>query len=146
MSSKRKRVLFVAYLFPPVGGVGVHRATKFVKFLPEFGWDCSVLTASNPSAPLFDESLLKNIPAETIIRKAKTYEPGYAMKSMVSASNGTAQKSGLKCAILGGMKSVARERGSSCCARSHTMRSLPLGHRSRRFWLEPLSPRRPVCP
>ncbi len=108
MSSKRKRVLFVAYLFPPVGGVGVHRATKFVKYLPEFGWDCSVLTASNPSAPLFDESLLKNIPADTIIRKAKTYEPGYAMKSMVSASNGTAQKSGLKSAILGGVKSVAR--------------------------------------
>ncbi len=108
MSSKRKRVLFVAYLFPPVGGVGVHRATKFVKYLPDFGWDCSVLTASNPSAPLFDESLLKNIPVETIIRKAKTYEPGYAMKSMVSASHGTAQKSGLKSAILGGVKSVAR--------------------------------------
>ena len=108
MSAPRKRVLFVAYLFPPVGGVGVHRATKFVKYLPEFGWDCSVLTASNPSAPLFDESLLKNIPADTIIRKAKTYEPGYAMKSLVSASNGTAQKSGLKSAILGGVKSVAR--------------------------------------
>ena len=108
MSLKRKRVLFVAYLFPPVGGVGVHRATKFVKYLPEFGWDCSVLTALNPSAPLFDESLLKNIPANTIIRKAKTYEPGYAMKSMVSASHGTAQKSGLKSAILGGMKSLAR--------------------------------------
>ena len=108
MSSKRKRVLFVAYLFPPVGGVGVHRATKFVKYLPDFGWDCSVLTASNPSAPLFDESLLKNIPAETIIRKAKTYEPGYAMKSMVSASHGTAKPSGLKSAILSGVKSVAR--------------------------------------
>lgn len=108
MSAKQKRVLFVAYLFPPVGGVGVHRATKFVKYLPDFGWDCSVLTASNPSAPLFDESLLKNIPADTIIRKAKTYEPGYAMKSMVSASHGTAQPSGLKSAILGSLKSVAR--------------------------------------
>ena len=87
MFEKRKRVLFVAYLFPPVGGVGVHRATKFVKYLPEFGWDCSVLTALNPSAPLFDESLLKNIPAETIIRRAKTYEPGYAVKSMACAAS-----------------------------------------------------------
>ncbi len=108
MSVKRKRVLFVAYLFPPVGGVGVHRAAKFVKYLPDFGWDCSVLTALNPSAPLFDESLLKNIPANTIIRKAKTYEPGYAMKSMVSASHGTAKPSGIKNMILGGVKSAAR--------------------------------------
>ena len=108
MSAKRKRVLFVAYLFPPVGGVGVHRATKFVKYLPEFGWDCSVLTALNPSAPLFDESLLKNIPADTIIRRAKTYEPGYAMKSMVSASHRATQAPSLKSKLLGGVKSVLR--------------------------------------
>ena len=108
MFEKRKRVLFVAYLFPPVGGVGVHRATKFVKYLPEFGWDCSVLTALNPSAPLFDESLLKNIPAETIIRRAKTYEPGYAVKSMVSASRGSNAKPGIKDRVMGGMKSVLR--------------------------------------
>lgn len=109
MSMKRKRVLFVAYLFPPVGGVGVHRATKFVKYLPEFGWDCSVLTAANPSAPLFDDSLLKNIPAETIIRKAKTYEPGYSMKSMVSASHSqSAQQASLKTKLLGGVKSLLR--------------------------------------
>lgn len=108
MFEKRKRVLFVAYLFPPVGGVGVHRATKFVKYLPEFGWDCSVLTALNPSAPLFDESLLKNIPAETIIRRAKTYEPGYAVKSMVSASRAANTKPGLKERVLGRVKSVLR--------------------------------------
>ena len=108
MSAPRKRVLFVAYLFPPVGGVGVHRATKFVKYLPDFGWDCSVLTALNPSAPLFDESLLKNIPPETIIRRAKTYEPGYAMKSMVSASHGASQSPSLKSRVLGGVKSVLR--------------------------------------
>lgn len=108
MSVKRKRVLFVAYLFPPVGGVGVHRAAKFVKYLPHFGWDCSVLTASNPSAPLFDESLLKDIPAETIIRKARTYEPGYAMKNMVSASHGDAAAAGIKSRILGGVKTLVR--------------------------------------
>ena len=108
MFEKRKRVLFVAYLFPPVGGVGVHRATKFVKYLPEYGWDCSVLTALNPSAPLFDESLLKNIPAETIIRRAKTYEPGYAVKSMVSASRAANTKPGLKERGVGGVKSVLR--------------------------------------
>jgi hypothetical protein len=82
----RRRVLFISYLFPPTGGVGVQRATKFVKYLPEFGWDCSVLTAANPSAPLRDESLLGDIPAETVIHRARTLEPGYAVKQAVSAS------------------------------------------------------------
>ncbi|MEZ5943502.1 MAG: glycosyltransferase [Planctomycetaceae bacterium] len=90
--NRRKRVLFISYLFPPVGGVGVQRVTKFVKYLPEFGWDSSVLTVSNPSVPLHDESYHKDIPANTIIRRAKTYEPGYAVKQAV-ASNGSGKQS-----------------------------------------------------
>ena len=43
-----RRVLVVAYVFPPAGGAGVQRVTKFVKYLPEFGWDCSVLTVAKP--------------------------------------------------------------------------------------------------
>jgi len=61
--------------------------TKFVKYLPEFGWRCSVLTVSNPSVPLLDESLLADVPPSTIVRKAKTLEPGYALKNAVSASS-----------------------------------------------------------
>ncbi|MCA8996212.1 MAG: glycosyltransferase [Planctomycetaceae bacterium] len=92
MSTQRShRVLFVAYQFPPVGGVGVHRVTKFVKYLPEFGWQSSVLTVSNPSVPLHDDSLLRDIPVGTIIRRAKTLEPGYALKSAVSGANGGRQ-------------------------------------------------------
>ena len=29
----RKRLLYIAYHFPPVGGSGVQRALKFVKYL-----------------------------------------------------------------------------------------------------------------
>src|SRR5581483_9788229 len=50
----RRRVLLVAYQFPPVGGAGVQRVTKFVKYLPRHGWDVSVLTVANPSVPLYD--------------------------------------------------------------------------------------------
>lgn len=82
------RVLFVAYQFPPVGGVGVHRVTKFVKYLPQFGWNSSVLTVSNPSVPLIDQSLLTDIPPGTVIRRAKTFEPGYKFKTSVSGGNG----------------------------------------------------------
>ena len=82
-----KRVLIVTYNFPPVGGAGVQRVTKFVKYLPQFGWDATVLTTDNPSVPVYDESLLADIPPQTLIVKARTLEPGYALKRIVSASN-----------------------------------------------------------
>lgn len=85
-SGKSRRVLVVAYAFPPVGGVSVHRVTKFVKYLPEYGWTSSVLTVANPSVPLMDDTLSKEIPADTIIRRARTFEPGYRLKSAVARS------------------------------------------------------------
>jgi glycosyltransferase involved in cell wall biosynthesis len=84
-STLRRRVLFVSYLFPPVGGVGVHRVTKFVKYLPQFGWDCSVLTVANPSTPLIDGSLRRDVPVSTVVCRAKTLEPGYGIKQAVGA-------------------------------------------------------------
>lgn len=107
-SVQPKRVLFISYLFPPVGGVGVQRVTKFVKYLPDFGWESSVLTVSNPSVPLLDESYQRDIPANTIIRRAKTYEPGYALKQAVAANSGTGRASMVK----GWIKAFARRVGN----------------------------------
>ncbi len=86
-SKPTKRVLVVSYNFPPVGGAGVQRVTKFVKYLPDFGWDATVLTTENPSVPVYDESLLADIPPQTVVVKARTLEPGYALKRIVSASS-----------------------------------------------------------
>lgn len=79
-----RRVLVIAYAFPPVGGVSVQRVTKFVKFLPEFGWTSSVLTVANPSVPVYDEALLGEVPSGTQIARAWTMEPGYGLKSAVA--------------------------------------------------------------
>lgn len=93
-----KRCLFIAYAFPPVGGAGVQRASKFVKYLPAWGWSPTVLAPSNPSVPLFDESLCGDIPPGTPIYRARTREPGYAFKQIVSAgahiSDSTARRPG----------------------------------------------------
>jgi len=78
-----RRVLFVAYQFPPVGGAGVQRIVKFSKYLPEHGWSVSVLTVSNPSVPLLDTSLCSDIPRGTMIRKAASWEPSYRLKNRV---------------------------------------------------------------
>jgi glycosyltransferase involved in cell wall biosynthesis len=83
-NGNRKRLLLITYPFPPVGGAGVQRVTKFVKYLPRHGWDVSVLTVSNPSVPLFDNSLAQDIPPGTLIRRARSWEPGYAMKATVA--------------------------------------------------------------
>lgn len=101
-----RRVLFVAYQFPPVGGVGVHRVTKFVKYLPHFCWNSTVLTVSNPSVPLHDESLLKDIPAGTVIRRAKTLEPGYKLKSKVSGGEKKTQKNSLASLLKSSIRAV----------------------------------------
>lgn len=105
-SSASKRVLFVSYLFPPTGGVGVQRVTKFVKYLGEFGWTPSVLTVANPSVPLRDESLSRDIPQGTIIRTARTREPDYRWKQ--SIGGGTAPATAGLARLRNGLRSAAR--------------------------------------
>lgn len=57
-----KKALFIAYGYPPLGGPGVQRTSKFVKYIGEYGWDPVVLTRSDKNVPLRDESLMSDIP------------------------------------------------------------------------------------
>ncbi len=70
-----KKLLIVAYYFPPSGGPGVQRVLKHVKYLPEYGWQPVVLTVSNGQFPARDESLLKEIPEGVIVERTHIYEP-----------------------------------------------------------------------
>ncbi len=56
-----KRVLVLAYYFPPFGLSGVQRILKFVKYLPEYGWLPTVLTTEPHAYLAFDDSLLSDI-------------------------------------------------------------------------------------
>lgn len=58
----KKKVLVIAYFFPPLGGAGVQRTLKYVKYLREFGWEPIVLTVSNSNYSVKDESLNYEIP------------------------------------------------------------------------------------
>jgi glycosyltransferase involved in cell wall biosynthesis len=79
-----KKSLIISYNFPPVGGGGVQRPVKFVKYLRDFGWEPIVLSVANPSVPVLDASLLKDIPDGVKVYRARTLEPSYALKSRVS--------------------------------------------------------------
>jgi glycosyltransferase involved in cell wall biosynthesis len=105
-----KRVLIISYVFPPVGGAGVQRAVKFTKYLPRHGWEASVLTAANPSVPLFDSSLEADVPAGTVVVRARTYEPSYAAKASVASNGAAASRWSLKAM----MKSAARSAAMTC--------------------------------
>lgn len=72
---ERKKVLIVAYYWPPSGGSGVQRWLKFVKYLPSFGWQPYVLTPENPSFEIRDDSLLKDVPAEAEVLRLPIWEP-----------------------------------------------------------------------
>lgn len=39
-----KKILIISYAWPPMEGVGLIRARKFVKYLPQYGWEPVVLT------------------------------------------------------------------------------------------------------
>ncbi|MDA3861567.1 MAG: glycosyltransferase family 4 protein [Melioribacteraceae bacterium] len=70
-----KKVLIITYYWPPAGGAGVQRALKFVKYLPQFGWEPIVLTVENPDSPVDDLSLFKDIPEGTKVYRTKSLEP-----------------------------------------------------------------------
>jgi glycosyltransferase involved in cell wall biosynthesis len=70
-----KKVLVISYYFPPSGGPGVQRVLKFVKYLPQFGWEPIVLTVDGGDFPARDESLLQEIPPTTKVYRTKIFEP-----------------------------------------------------------------------
>jgi glycosyltransferase involved in cell wall biosynthesis len=54
-----RKVLIIAYYFPPMGLSGVQRTVKFAKFLPKYGWNPTVLTVEPKGYYAFDETLLQ---------------------------------------------------------------------------------------
>ena len=73
--TEKRYVLFITYYFPPAGGPGVQRVLKFIKYLKDFGWTPIVLIPEKPEYQARDESLLKELPADLIVRRAPIFEP-----------------------------------------------------------------------
>jgi len=71
----RKKVMIIAYYWPPSGGSGVQRWLKFVKYLPSFGWQPYVFTPENPSFEMRDDTLLKDVPPDAEVIHFPIWEP-----------------------------------------------------------------------
>jgi glycosyltransferase involved in cell wall biosynthesis len=73
---RRRRLLVIAYYFPPMGLSGVQRIAKLVKYLPEHGWDITVLTVGDVGYFAHDYSLLEEVhEAGITIERTKTLDP-----------------------------------------------------------------------
>lgn len=56
-----RNILIVATYFPPMGGVGVVRVTKYVKYLSQYKWNPTVVTMDKKHFLNYDDTLLKDI-------------------------------------------------------------------------------------
>ena len=76
-------VLCIAYLFPPRAGVGVQRITKFVRYLPDFGWQPVVLTPEKPEGSFpIDPGYQDEIPESVRVYKTPSREPYHLYRSL----------------------------------------------------------------
>jgi len=81
-----KKVLVIAYYFPPLGLSGVQRTLKFVKYLREFGWQPTVLTVGETGYYAKDTTLLSEIDSsiEVIRTNSKDINSLFKSKNTVS--------------------------------------------------------------
>lgn len=68
-SKGNNNILVIATYFPPSGGVGVFRITKFVKYLQKFGYNVTVATVADKYNINKDESLMKNFTSNIKIHR-----------------------------------------------------------------------------
>lgn len=66
-----RRLLMIAYHFPPVrGSSGIQRTLRFVQHLPKFGWEPLVLTANPIAYEDTSDDQMKEVPASVVVQRA----------------------------------------------------------------------------
>lgn len=82
-----KRVLVIAYYWPPSGGSGVQRWVKFCKYLPAEGWEPVVWVPLNADYPSLDPSFEAEVPASVEVLRGPIWEPYAAYRRLTGAKS-----------------------------------------------------------
>lgn len=70
-SPRRRKVLMIAFHFPPLAGSsGIQRTLRFVQHLPENGWDPLVLSAHPRAYAATSSDLMSQVPPYVPVRRA----------------------------------------------------------------------------
>lgn len=64
------RVLFVSYVFPPMAAGGAIRTGQLARFLPESGWDVTVLTVECVAGVAIDHAAVEALPESVRVVRA----------------------------------------------------------------------------
>lgn len=86
-----RRLLALAYFFPPLAGGGVHRVLSFARHLPAHGWDVTVVCAGPDDYWVRDASLLARVPAATEVIRVTG---GSALASWLRLGGGAGKRRG----------------------------------------------------
>jgi len=94
-SSNLRKVLVIAYYFPPMGLSGVQRTLKFVKYLPQFGWQPTVVTVTPTGYFAQDFSMLDELlPHNVQIIRVGSLDPNrlFRKKGVIKMPSETTRK------------------------------------------------------
>jgi glycosyltransferase involved in cell wall biosynthesis len=109
--SPKKTALIFTYYWPPASGPGVQRWLKFVKFLPEYGWDTILVTPKNGSYPNTDPSLLDDLPEHIHIEKTATLEP-FRLFNIISGNADRGKSTSVGMGDIKGKQSLIKKIGA----------------------------------
>ena len=70
----KNRVLLIGYYFPPLGGAGVGRPLRLFKYLPQYGYDCEVLTVKSVAYRYYEPELLTGMD-DSYIYRSGSHDP-----------------------------------------------------------------------
>ncbi|MDY6796179.1 MAG: glycosyltransferase [Actinomycetota bacterium] len=107
----KKRVLIITYEFPPMGGIGSIWIAKYVKYLPEFGWEPVIVTVKDVPTNFPDGSIDDDLPPNLRVYRSFSLEPTRLVRLLRRAKSPSASRS--------------RDRGGDKVVYSYT--GLPLG-------------------
>ncbi|WP_160339599.1 glycosyltransferase family 4 protein [Myroides sp. LoEW2-1] len=94
MKKMKERVLIISYYWPPAGGPGVQRWLKFVKYLPDFNIEPIVYIPDNPTYPIIDSEISKEVKEEVTILRNSIKEP-YRFADLFGSKKAKAMSAGM---------------------------------------------------
>lgn len=76
-----KKVLIIAYFFPPIGGGGVTRPLKFHKYLPDHQWESHILTVRSGGFWVMDAERQNQVTSPERVHRARAFTPFSFLKT-----------------------------------------------------------------
>ena len=77
-----KKILYIAYYFPPLAGSGVQRTLKFIKYLPMYNKLPIVVTVKEGHNFAYDENMIKEVPNSVKIYRSNSGETLWLRKQI----------------------------------------------------------------